>query len=88
VVLFALGYSSRRKALISFQHVCISSPSACTYGHVRKYFQTGDLPAAGTVCQPDQLPFGHVTLTGDDLSREDEIPSVELRNENGLWAGR
>lgn len=58
--------------------------SACTYGHVRNYFQTGDLPAAGTVCQPDQLPFGHVTVTGDEFPGQDEIPSIELRNENGL----
>lgn len=65
-------------------HVCISSPSVCTYGHVRNYFQTGDLPAAGTVCQPDQLPFGHMTASGDDLSGEDEISSLELRNEKGL----
>jgi hypothetical protein len=77
-------FLSRRKALMSPQHVCISSPSVCTYGHVRNYFQTSDLPAAGTVCQPDQLPFGHMTASGDDLSGEDEISSLELRNEKGL----
>ncbi|KAE9368541.1 hypothetical protein N431DRAFT_60319 [Stipitochalara longipes BDJ] len=43
-------------------HCSLSSPSKCTEGVVRNYFQTGDLPATGTICQPDERPFiGHVS---------------------------
>lgn len=39
-------------------HCSISAPSKCTEKYVRQYFQTGELPPAGTVCEPDVLPFG------------------------------
>ena len=36
---------------------------------IRRYFQTGDLPVSGTVCDVDELPF-HVGkgASEDDLS--------------------
>ena len=38
-------------------HCSSSSPSLCTAKAVRKYFQTGILPAVGTLCKPDIKPF-------------------------------
>lgn len=39
-------------------HCSVSAPSNCTVGHVRKYFQTGELPPVNTTCPVDALPFG------------------------------
>ncbi len=39
-------------------HTTIVAPSVCTAGYVRDYFLTGTLPKNGTVCEPDELPFG------------------------------
>ncbi|KII91672.1 hypothetical protein PLICRDRAFT_517007 [Plicaturopsis crispa FD-325 SS-3] len=38
-------------------HVAFGTPSACTAAAVQGYFANGTLPANGTVCQPDELPF-------------------------------
>ena len=59
-------------------HCSISSPSLCTAKYVRSYFQTGKLPANGTVCEVDQVPFGNDTKTADEL----EVLNVEERE---LW---
>ena len=42
----------------SVGHCSPSTPSVCTARHVRAYFEEGVLPAEGTVCAPDELPFG------------------------------
>ena len=35
---------------------------------MRKYFQTGELPAVGTVCQPNERPLiGKIGMTQEDL---------------------
>ncbi|KEF59390.1 uncharacterized protein A1O9_04234 [Exophiala aquamarina CBS 119918] len=39
-------------------HCSPTAPSLCTAKAVRKYFQTGELPLAGTLCKPDIKPFG------------------------------
>lgn len=39
-------------------HCSISAPSKCTENYVRRYFQTGELPAPNTVCEVDAYPFG------------------------------
>ncbi|RVX74486.1 hypothetical protein B0A52_01612 [Exophiala mesophila] len=39
-------------------HCSITAPSLCTAKAVRSYFQTGVLPAQGTVCVPEVKPFG------------------------------
>ncbi|KIV88713.1 hypothetical protein PV10_08371 [Exophiala mesophila] len=49
-------------------HCSTASPSNCTSGFVRAYWQDGTLPDAGTVCQPDAAPF----------SNEPIIPSKRL----------
>ena len=39
----------------------ISSPNLCMARYVRKYFQTGELPPEGTVCEVNESPFIGVT---------------------------
>ncbi|KEQ66032.1 uncharacterized protein M437DRAFT_41520 [Aureobasidium melanogenum CBS 110374] len=38
-------------------HCSLAAYSECTTKHVRRYFQTGELPPANTTCQPDEIPF-------------------------------
>ncbi len=39
-------------------HCSPAAPSLCTALHIRKYFQTGELPKPGTVCEVDYPVFG------------------------------
>ncbi len=39
-------------------HTALKSASACLVDHMGAYLQRGVLPANGTLCQPDALPFG------------------------------
>lgn len=57
----------------SHQHCSISSPSLCTAKNIRAYFQTGELPVVGTVCEPEQRPFENMTAdaTNVELSMAD-----------------
>jgi len=50
----------------SVGHSSISSPSECTRGYVRRYFETAELPEEGTHCAPDRVPFrdGSVAESG------------------------
>lgn len=38
-------------------HCSISAPSFCTMKHIRRYFETGEVPPPGTVCEADMKPF-------------------------------
>lgn len=38
-------------------HCSLAAYSECTTKHIRRYFQTGELPPANTTCQPDEIPF-------------------------------
>ncbi|KAI0897598.1 TAP-like protein-domain-containing protein [Annulohypoxylon nitens] len=38
-------------------HGTLYSPGKCRDGYIQKYFETGEVPATGTVCQPDCKPF-------------------------------
>jgi len=38
-------------------HCIMSSPSLCMARHLRVYFQTGELPEPGTVCDSNEKPF-------------------------------
>ncbi|KAG9661421.1 hypothetical protein KCU64_g2571, partial [Aureobasidium melanogenum] len=38
-------------------HCSLAAYSECTTQHIRRYFQTGELPPANTTCQPDGIPF-------------------------------
>ncbi|KAI0599616.1 alpha/beta-hydrolase [Biscogniauxia sp. FL1348] len=41
----------------SYGHTSLSAASSCTAGYIYSYFQNGTLPAPGTTCEPDMLPF-------------------------------
>jgi hypothetical protein len=42
----------------SVGHSTRAASSDCTAGWIKKYFETGELPEQGTVCQPnDGLPY-------------------------------
>lgn len=38
-------------------HCSSAAPSLCSAKHIRAYFQTGALPAKGTVCEVDEVPL-------------------------------
>lgn len=50
----------------SVGHCSVSSFSKCTAGYIQRYFADGSLPAEGTVCQPEGLPFtgGTAVISG------------------------
>ena len=76
-------------------HCSISSPSNCTTGYVRQYFQTGELPPEGTVCKPDALPFGPgpdeaaVLDQGTEILRERQLKIARAlyASGGGFWNG-
>ena len=41
-----------------FGHCSMALPSLCTAKHIRRYFQTGNLPERGEKCEIDVGPFG------------------------------
>ncbi|KAI9761942.1 MAG: cytoskeletal protein binding protein [Chaenotheca gracillima] len=58
------------------QHCSLAAPSVCTAKNVRKYFQTGELPKDGTICDVDEKPLlGSMSTTADGapLSRDDKV---------------
>ena len=64
----------------SVGHATLAAPSVCTAQHVRAYFRDGVLPDEGTVCPPDELPFGVEAKNGvRALSVEDEELMAALR---------
>lgn len=50
------------------QHTSLSMPSRCTALNIREYFQTGKLPASGTVCAPDYVPFERWNVTSSAIA--------------------
>nr|POF15202.1 putative hydrolase [Quercus suber] len=51
-------------------HCSISAFSVCTTNHIRKYFQTGELPPPNTTCPADEIPFGPSRGVLDTASAE------------------
>jgi hypothetical protein len=35
----------------------MAAPSLCVYKSIRQYFQTGEIPPSGTICEPDLRPL-------------------------------
>ena len=61
-------------------HCSYSNPSLCTARYVRQYFQTGELPQNGAICEPEWRPFlGGVKHEGldDDARLLDVLRSLE-----------
>ncbi|KAL2867640.1 putative proteinase [Aspergillus lucknowensis] len=54
-------------------HCTLAAPSLCVSKAIRKYFQTGELPAAGTVCDADLKPLlGNPSKVEEHLTRSPE----------------
>ncbi|KAI2619567.1 TAP-like protein-domain-containing protein [Hypoxylon sp. NC1633] len=43
-------------------HGTLSVPGRCRDGYVRRYFETGEMPPEGAVCEPDCAPFQECAL--------------------------
>ncbi|KAL4912860.1 hypothetical protein BDW62DRAFT_214674 [Aspergillus aurantiobrunneus] len=59
-------------------HCTLAAPSTCISQSIRKYFQTGQLPAAGTVCDADLKPIM------DTPKRQDKKPLDETALDQAL----
>lgn len=64
-------------------HCSHSSPSLCTAKTIRRYFQTGELPSEGTVCQPETRPF--LGCTAEGQSDRDQC-TFNNKEDIRLWA--
>ncbi|KAJ6484076.1 TAP-like protein-domain-containing protein [Mycena sanguinolenta] len=63
-------------ALLTFDapgHTSLTAVSSCITTHMRQYFQNGTLPAAGTVCSPDQELFP--SPSSNETSSPSQSPS-------------
>ncbi|KAL4885726.1 TAP-like protein-domain-containing protein [Aspergillus karnatakaensis] len=55
-------------------HCTLAAPSICVSQSIRKYFQTGELPASGTICDADLKPLiGAPNKIAGEKSPEDAI---------------
>lgn len=54
-------------------HCSHATPSLCTAQVLRRYFQTGELPEPGTVCQPEKKPFVGCVRDGGCHFEGDEV---------------
>ena len=54
-------------------HTTLAMPSVCAMKYIRKYFQTGELPASGTRCPVDMGGFDDVALRGRKGEEEEEV---------------
>ncbi|KAH7272815.1 Alpha/Beta hydrolase protein [Fusarium solani] len=74
----------------SYGHCSLAAPSTCTVRHIRKYFQDGTLPAAGSECDPDYDLF-EMPAKGEEATSLDELTAavLELVREvdipKGIW---
>jgi hypothetical protein len=59
------------------QHCTLAAPSICISQSIRKYFQTGKLPAPGTVCDADLKPLIGVP---NKVEKERSLDEVMLYN--------
>ena len=55
-------------------HCSVSSMTPCTLGHIRTYFQTGNLPPPNTLCIPPPSPF---SLNSTDPNSPFYDPSLD-----------
>lgn len=63
-------------------HTTLAAPSFCTTSAIRTYFQTGELPPIGTLCQGDLKPFLGAPDRVDTM--EDLRQAVQRRQPLGL----
>ncbi|EEU46614.1 uncharacterized protein NECHADRAFT_100212 [Fusarium vanettenii 77-13-4] len=74
----------------SYGHCSLAAPSTCTVQYIRKYFQDGTLPPAGSECDPDYDLF-EMPAKGEEATSLDELTAavLELVREvdipKGIW---
>ncbi|RSL41736.1 hypothetical protein CEP53_012580 [Fusarium sp. AF-6] len=61
----------------SYGHCSLAAPSTCTVEYIRKYFQDGTLPAAGSECDPDYDLF-EMPAKGEEATSLDELTAAVL----------
>jgi pimeloyl-ACP methyl ester carboxylesterase len=49
----------------SVGHATLSAESACKDEYLHRYFETGELPAEGTICESEDVPFKSVGKPGE-----------------------
>lgn len=68
-------------------HCSPSDPSVCTAYTIKKYFQTGELPREGMVCEPYASPFepekGYVGLSAEDQTLLEALRQFQDRSHRG-----
>jgi hypothetical protein len=73
------------------QHTTIAAPSVCVAKSIRNYFQTGDLPAAGLLCEADLKPLvgaPHKAATQDMNAADNKLFDALMAEVNmGHWPG-
>lgn len=70
--------------LAFIKHTTGSSPSLCIAKEIRKYFQTGELPAPGTVCSTDFKPF--LGAPKEPVMEVTEMSSTDQRLRDAVMA--
>jgi hypothetical protein len=66
-----------------------SSPSECTRNVIRRYFDTGELPAKGTICRADRVPWdgkGEKRRPAQRLPRDLDILSANVQQQSAPHA--
>jgi len=73
------------------QHTTIAAPSMCVAKSIRIYFQTGELPAAGALCEADLKPLvgtPHKAKTKDMNVTDGRLFDALMAEVNlGHWPG-
>lgn len=65
----------------SYGHTSLAAASSCTARAVRSYFREGVMPAEGTVCEADGMPFGEAAFPAQDYPDADAGAEADV---NGL----
>ncbi|ROW04783.1 hypothetical protein VMCG_04895 [Cytospora schulzeri] len=77
----------------SYGHTSLAAPSTCIAKAIRAYFQDGKLPADGTTCEPELLPFdipGHSVMgaIADDTELAEASRELSLKANWALDRGQ
>jgi hypothetical protein len=72
---------SRVLRLDAYGHTGLSMPSRCTAKYIRGFFQEGEMPVEGMVCEGDLEPF----QPWDSASRSEEVENERIRSLMRCW---
>ena len=62
-------------------HTVLTAPSLCMARHIRNYFQTGMLPANGTICEASEKAFLGITDPGE-IDEQELLERLRLSARN------